>query len=87
MIKYVFRRLLHGLFSVVIVVAIVMIMIYSLMNRDLIFAADPLFTKTANNQRITYKYQKWEEFGYLDYVTYADYLLELRNCQNRQKTA
>ena len=79
MIKYVFRRLLHGLFSVVIVVAIVMIMIYSLMNRDLIFAADPLFTKTANNQRITYKYQKWEEFGYLDYVTYADYLLELRN--------
>ena len=79
MIKYVFRRLLHGLISVVIVVAIVMIMIYSLMNRDLIFAADPLFTKTANNQRIAYKYQKWEEFGYLDYVPYSDYLIELRN--------
>ena len=79
MIKYVFRRLLHGLISVVIVVAIVMIMIYSLMNRDLIFAADPLFTKTANNQRIAYKYQKWEEFGYLDYVPYSDYLIQLRN--------
>lgn len=79
MTKYVLKRLLHGLLSVVVVVAIVMIMIYSLMNRDLIFAADPLFTKTANNQRIAYKYQKWEEFGYLDYVTYADYLLALRN--------
>ena len=79
MTKYVLKRLLHGLLSVVIVVAIVMIMIYSLMNRDLIFAADPLFTKTANNQRIAYKYQKWEEFGYLDYVPYADYLLDLRN--------
>ena len=78
MIKYVFRRLIHGLISVVIVVAIVMIMIYSLMNRDLIFASDPLFTKTANNQRVAYKNQKWEDFGYLDYVTYADYLLELR---------
>ena len=79
MTKYVFRRLLHGLISIVIVVAIIMIMIYTLMNRNLIFAADPLFTKTANNQRIAYKYQKWEEFGYLDYVTYADYLLELRS--------
>ena len=60
MTKYVFRRLLHGLISIVIVVAIIMIMIYTLMNRNLIFAADPLFTKTANNQRIAYTYNNWE---------------------------
>lgn len=25
-----------------------------------------------------YKYQKWETYGYLDYVTYADYLNALK---------
>ena len=40
MTKYLFKRLLHGLVSVVIVVGCVMTMIYSLMDRNLIFAQD-----------------------------------------------
>ncbi len=54
-----------------------MIMVYSLMNRDLIFAKDPTFSHQNNNAKTVYKYQKWEEYGYLDYVTYADYINEL----------
>ena len=77
MTKYLIKRLLYGLFSVVIVVAIVMVMIYSLLDRNLIFAQDTTYTHQSNNQEVTYKYQKWEEYGYLDYVTYADYMLEL----------
>lgn len=77
MAKYLFNRVLHGLFSIVIVVAIVMILIYSLMNRDLVFANDPTYSHQNNNAKIVYKYQKWEEYGYLDYVTYADWLTEL----------
>ena len=79
MIKYLLKRLLHGLISVVIVVAIVMTLVYSLMNRDLIFAQDPQYTKKQENQAITYKYTKWEAYGYLDYVTYAEYLTMLRD--------
>ncbi len=79
MIKYLLKRLLHGLISVVIVVAIVMLLVYSLMDRKLIFAADPQFAKQQANDAEVYKYVKWESFGYLDYVPYADYLTELKN--------
>ena len=77
MTKYLLKRLLHGLLSVIVVVAIVMILIYSLMNRDLIFSFDEKFTKVANNDREVYKYQRWEDYGYLDYVNYNDYLKDL----------
>lgn len=79
MTKYLLKRLLHGAVSIAIVVGIVMVMIYSLMDRNLIFAKDATYSHQKNNQKITYKYAKWEEYGYLDYVTYADYLLELAN--------
>lgn len=76
--KYVLKRLLHGAISIVIVIGIVMILVYGLMNRDLVFAKDSNYTKQANNAKQVYRYQKWEEFGYLDYVTFADYMLMLR---------
>lgn len=75
--KYILRRLLFGAFSAVCVVAIVMLLVYSLMRRENIFIADTLFNKQLNNQREVYMYQKWEEYGYLDYVPYADYLNQL----------
>ena len=74
MAKYLLKRIIFGLLSVMIVVAVVMVMIYSLLNRDLVFAQDSVFSHQANNQKEAYKYQKWEEYGYLDYVTYADYI-------------
>ncbi|MDD7740009.1 MAG: ABC transporter permease [Fusicatenibacter sp.] len=77
MTKYLIKRLLHGLVSVVIVVACVMVMIYSLMDRNLIFAQDSNYSHQSNNQKKAYMYAKWETYGYLDYVTYADYLLSL----------
>lgn len=77
MTKYLLRRILHAILSVIAVVAVVMVMIYSLMNRDLIFANDPQLQKVQSNQKTAYKYSKWEEYGYLDYVTYADWLNEL----------
>ena len=52
MAKYLFKRILHGLFSVVCVVAIVMLMIYSIMDRNLVFAKDTNFNKQNNNAKI-----------------------------------
>ncbi|MCQ2354226.1 MAG: ABC transporter permease [Clostridia bacterium] len=77
MTKYLLKRLLHGLLSIIAVVAIVMVMIYSMLDRNLVFAQDPNYTKQANNGKEVYKYSKWEEYGYVDYVTYADYLRQL----------
>lgn len=77
MTKYLLKRLLHGLVSVVIVVAIVMLLVYTLMDRELIFANDGTFTKRVNNDREIYKYSQWEKFGYLDYITYNEYLTSL----------
>ncbi len=76
MTKYLLRRLLHGLISVVIVVAVVMLLVYSLTDREKIFGNDPMFTKKASNLRIIYKYEQWEKYGYIDYVTYNEYLID-----------
>ncbi len=74
MVKYLLKRLLHGLISVVIVVTIVMILIFSLMKRDLIFRTDMQYRKLQENQKMTYKYEQWERYGYLDYISYGEYL-------------
>ena len=72
MTKYLNKRLLHGLVSVVIVVGCAMTMIYSLMDRNLIFAQDATYYHQRNNQKNVYKYQKWKTYRNLDYVTNAD---------------
>lgn len=77
MAKYLIKRILYGIFSLVVVVAIVMILIYSMLNRDLVFAGDTNFVKQAGNQKEAYMYNKWEQYGYMDYVPYADYLKDL----------
>ena len=77
MVKYLLKRLLHGLLSVIVVVGIIMILIYSLLNRELIFAKDLTWQKQANNAKVTYSYRKWQDYGYLDYVTFSDYVSKL----------
>ena len=77
MTKYLLGRLLKGVISVILVVIIVMFLIYTVMKRDLIFRNDPLYHgKMMNNNKEVYKYEKWEDYGYLDYVAFADWLQE-----------
>lgn len=74
MAKYLTKRLLFGLFSIVVVIGIVMVMIYSLLDRNLVFAKDSVWSHQNNNAKQIYQFQKWEEYGYLDYVSYTDYI-------------
>ncbi len=78
MTKYILKRFLHGLLSVVVVVAIVMVLIYSMLDRRSALSKDPVVNRLAGNAKEAYSYSAWEDYGYLDYVTYADYLTELR---------
>ena len=74
MTKYLINRILRSLVSVIIVVGVVMVMIYSALDRNLIFAQDAQYTKVQLNAKEVYCLQQWEKYGYLDYVPYADWL-------------
>jgi len=76
MTKYLIKRILRALFSVIIVVAVIMVMVYAWLDREAIFGSDPNYPKMINNRRITYMMEQWEKFGYLDYVPYTDYLMD-----------
>lgn len=74
MTKYLLSRLLRGVVSVIIVVGVVMVLIYSCLDRNLIFANDPVFSKQKSNAKEVYKMQQWEYYGYVDYIPYADFM-------------
>ncbi len=82
MLKYLLKRLLHAAISVILVVAIVMVLIYSLMNRQAIFQNDTKWQRTANNAKQVYQYQLWEKYGYVDYVNYSEYVVQEVNNGN-----
>lgn len=75
--NYLLNRILRALLSVTIVVAIVMLLVYTCLDRELVFANDPVYSKQASNGKEIYKMQQWERYGYVDYVPYADYLRQL----------
>ena len=77
MSKYLLSRLVRGLLSVIAVVLIVMLLIYSCLDKELVFARDSVISKLKSNSKEVYKYQQWEKYGYLDYVPYTDFLIEL----------
>jgi len=77
MTKYLLGRILRGFISVVIVVAVVMLLIYTCLDRNLVFATDTIYQKQKSNNKEVYKMQTWEKYGYLDYVPYTDYLKEV----------
>ena len=77
MTKYLLNRVLRSLISVVIVVAIVMVMIYSFLDKTAIFKSDPVFSKQKSNGKEIYMLQQWERYGYIDYVNYTEFLRDL----------
>ena len=77
MVIYFFKRFFRGCISVVIAVGLIMMMVFSWLDDSLIFAEDEQYIKLSNNQKTLYMYQRWEEYGYLDYVPYTDYLNDL----------
>ena len=72
--KYVLKRLLHGAVSAIIVVLVVMVLIYSLLDRSNIMSGDPTYSKMQSNSRITYEQSRYEAYGYVDYVPYSDFI-------------
>ena len=77
MTKYLLKRLIRGLISVAIVVIIVMALVYTFIDRDFIFNGDTQIQKQQHNDKEVYKYTQWERYGYLENLTYAEFLTSL----------
>ena len=82
MSKYLINRILRALLSIIIVVGVIMVMVYTFLDKTSIFAKDPVFNKQRLNGRETYMMQQWEQFGYLDYVPFSDFLLDEQRAGN-----
>lgn len=74
MLKYFFIRLLRGCVSVVIAISVIIILLFFVLDKTLIFAEDEQYQKLTNNQKTIYMYTMWKKYGYLTRVTYNDYL-------------
>ncbi len=77
MAKYILQRIIKGICSAICVVVLVMVLVYSLMDRTNIFAGDSNYSKMQSNARTTYEQSRYKAFGYVDYLTYSDYVTNL----------
>lgn len=66
--KYLLLRFLKSIVSIFIVVAIVIVMVFTLMPEDNIFKDDKTFAKLRGNEKTTYRLSTLESLGYLEYL-------------------
>lgn len=72
--RYLTGRIVRGIVSVLIVAGIVMALTYACLDRNLIFAQDSVYARQRGNARQIYMMQQWENYGYVDYVTFGEFL-------------
>ena len=72
--KYLLKRIGFSIFSLIVVVIAVMLLVYSLIDRKVIFQMDDVWNKRSNNSRTYYEYTMYQKYGYLTFVDYTTYL-------------
>ena len=72
--KYMFKRILFSIFSLLVVVVLVMIMCYSLIEKSAIFQTDDTWNKKSNNDRGMYELVQYQKFGYLEFEDYTTFV-------------
>ena len=72
--KYMFKRILFSVFSLLVVIMVVMLLVYTLISRSVIFQTDDIWSKRSNNERSIYEYTQYQKYGYLNYVDYTSYI-------------
>ena len=74
MTKYLIKRILFSIFALLVVVMVVMLLVYNLTNRSVIFQTDDLWNKKSGNDRTYYEYMQYQKFGYLNFVNYSSFI-------------
>lgn len=52
----------------------VMLLVYSLIDRKVIFQTDDVWNKRSNNERTIYEYTQYQKYGYLEFDNYTTFL-------------
>jgi oligopeptide transport system permease protein len=53
---------------------LVMLLVYTMIERSVIFQTDDTWNKKSNNDRVMYEYTQYQKYGYLTYVDYTSFL-------------
>lgn len=72
--KYMLKRILFSIFSLLVVIMVVMLLVYTLIARNVIFQTDDTWNKKSGNDRSIYEYQQYQRYGYLTYVDYTTFV-------------
>ena len=70
--KYILTRILKSILSIFAVVSIIIVMLFTMIDRTKIFENDPVLKKQKGDARTTYIYKKYDELGYMDYQRKVD---------------
>ena len=70
--KYILNRILRSLLSLVAVMILTIVLIYSLMDRDALVTKQDGFNKHINNARVTFTYEVWQNYGYVETYSYTN---------------
>ena len=72
--KYLLKRILFSIFSLIVVTGTVMILVYSLMDRSLILMSDDTYQKRTGGDKVAYAYSRYQEYGYIYYEQFPNWL-------------
>ena len=71
--KYIWKRIFFSILSLLVVIWAVMLMVYSLIDRSVVFQTDDVWNKRSNNDRVIYEYTQYQKYGYIDYVNFNNF--------------
>ncbi len=71
--KYMLKRILFSIFSLLVVLVVVMLLIFTLTDRRVILQTDETWLKRSGNERTMYEYTMFQKYGYLQFANYADF--------------
>jgi oligopeptide transport system permease protein len=83
---YILKRLLRSVISVLVIMLVVFVLVYTMVPRDNIFFEDSTYRKLGGkpDDKTDYVYNTWQKLGYLDYVKINDYCLGLYEAGSEQ---
>lgn len=68
--KYLFKRILFSVFSLVVVIGIVTILVYKFIDRSKVAEKDPTLTHKVKNDRELHKNKLYQDYGYIEFINY-----------------
>ncbi len=68
--KYLLKRILFSIFSLVVVIGIVTILVYKFIDRSKVAEKDPTLTHKVKNDRVLHKNKLYQDYGYIEFINY-----------------